>query len=277
MSCKIYLSEIEEAASGALLSSEAHAHLNACRKCLGVYEQRALIRSLVVKLEKIEAPPDFELRLRARLAASKPAKVRAPQRKWFVPSLASIALAACFVLTVASLVFFNRINDKLSTAQLVHAPETASPLVAIDTQQDATLISDIPTTNKPFVHVVKAANVKVNNTHKPPAVELSNAEGMHLNVARKSSISENVELSLRGANVITKEDSPLRSASANDASLIPIQVRSTSVEPLRMLWRDEQGNARRVSMRPVSFGAQNSDALSVQSSSPKRTDDEGVW
>ncbi|MGB8508804.1 MAG: hypothetical protein WCD76_10385, partial [Pyrinomonadaceae bacterium] len=74
MNCKRYMLEMEEASGGAGLSREARAHLRACRHCLDFYERGESLSRLVGGLEKVVAPPDFEFRLRARMAAAKKVK-----------------------------------------------------------------------------------------------------------------------------------------------------------------------------------------------------------
>ena len=65
--CKAYRSEIEESAGE--LSDLALAHVESCPACGEVLRVRESLRRLVGGLERIEAPADFEFRLRARIAA----------------------------------------------------------------------------------------------------------------------------------------------------------------------------------------------------------------
>ncbi len=58
------------------------------------------------------------------------------------------------------------------------------------------------------------------------------------------------------------------------ASNVKLEV---SAEPLRIVVRDESGAARRVAMKPVSFGAQNPVGKPRAVSNTSLADDEGVW
>ncbi len=278
MSCKIYQSEIAEATTGGELSGEAHAHIASCRKCLRAYEARVVVKSLVGGLEKIEAPSDFEFHLRARLAASKMATRHTPRRAWFVPSLASIALAACFVLTIAATVFLKRAATTQSVAQTSSsAPALASSVLATDIRRDVVPGSEVSEINGGSPQIVKIKKAGVNNFSQQQTAGLSKAEGKRFAGARRLAASESSDLSLRSANVITEEGAPVRFVHVNNTAPISIQVRSASIEPLRIIWRDEQGNARPVSIKSVSFGAQNTSGLPPQSTITSRTDVEGVW
>ena len=99
--CKAYREEIEELAGVGRLSLEARAHVNACEACRQLEQERASLRRLVAGLGRVEAPADFEFRLRARMAAARAAARRNPLRP--VYGFASLAVAALFLLVSASL------------------------------------------------------------------------------------------------------------------------------------------------------------------------------
>ena len=69
--CKVYRREIEEAAESAHVSTGARTHAASCRTCGDELRERESLRALVSGLGKVEAPADFEFRLRARMAAAK--------------------------------------------------------------------------------------------------------------------------------------------------------------------------------------------------------------
>src|SRR5919204_4464118 len=99
--CKAYREEIEELAGVGRLSLEARAHVNACEACRQLEQERASLRRLVAGLGRVEAPADFEFRLRARMAAARAAARRNPLRP--VYGFASLAVAALFLVLSASL------------------------------------------------------------------------------------------------------------------------------------------------------------------------------
>src|SRR5689334_19451543 len=104
--CKAYRREIEEAVEGRPASADARAHLALCRACGDALRERERLRALVGGLGRVEAPADFEFRLRARMAASKidGGHKRFGGARWFY-SFAPFAVAACFVVVSATLYF----------------------------------------------------------------------------------------------------------------------------------------------------------------------------
>src|SRR5688572_25408851 len=71
MNCRNVRREIEEVAAGDLLSSSATDHLKNCPQCETFREERLKLREMLSTLGAVEAPGDFEFRLRARLANEK--------------------------------------------------------------------------------------------------------------------------------------------------------------------------------------------------------------
>ena len=68
MNCQLFIAHIDDYG----LDAEARAHLSGCPNCLAQREE-AVVSRLVGELARVEAPSDFDFRLRARLArAQKP-------------------------------------------------------------------------------------------------------------------------------------------------------------------------------------------------------------
>src|SRR5688572_6698220 len=68
MNCRNVRREIEEVSAGDLLSSPASDHLKNCTECGKFREERLKLREMLSTLGAVEAPGDFDFRLRARLA-----------------------------------------------------------------------------------------------------------------------------------------------------------------------------------------------------------------
>ncbi len=152
--CKVIRAEIEETVGGAWLSRGTEAHLAACANCLSFYKEREALRRLVGNLERVEAPGDFEFRLRARMAAAKETKGTRPFVFRFAPGFASFALAAVFVAAVAGAYYFK------STAPAVadHAASQPSSTVVTQTAADQPTPPAAATTAGPVVEVVKTVD-----------------------------------------------------------------------------------------------------------------------
>jgi hypothetical protein len=76
INCRSVCREIEEADLGRQLSGPAIGHTRSCAQCLSFYEGRLKLRQLAASLGTVEAPADFDVRLRARLAKEKPGLAR---------------------------------------------------------------------------------------------------------------------------------------------------------------------------------------------------------
>ncbi|HWW77171.1 MAG TPA: hypothetical protein VNZ44_17340, partial [Pyrinomonadaceae bacterium] len=76
--CKVFRREIGEASGRGDLASAAAAHADGCRACGETLRQREAVRGLVGGLARVEAPADFEFRLRARMAAAEVKGRRGP-------------------------------------------------------------------------------------------------------------------------------------------------------------------------------------------------------
>jgi hypothetical protein len=69
--CENIRRELEAAAPSDLLSSTANEHLKTCKECGTFRDEEWKLRKLVASLGTVNAPGDFEFRLRARLAGEK--------------------------------------------------------------------------------------------------------------------------------------------------------------------------------------------------------------
>jgi hypothetical protein len=125
MSCKKFRTEIEEAGRTASVSAAASAHLAACAPCRAFRSEREALRGLVAELARLDAPADFEFRLRARIARSEDgSQARAPRRT-FVPGAAWLAAAGCLVLALGVFVHFHTSGRQESIADSYHGPVVA--------------------------------------------------------------------------------------------------------------------------------------------------------
>src|SRR5205807_9628275 len=127
--CKIYRSEIEESAGS--LSVGARAHVESCSACGEFRRASDSLRQLVRGLGRVEAPADFEFRLRARIAKRKGGRGRTLfARLGPLKGYAAVAAALCFMVISASLYFWQRrgpANARQSSAAVVSEKVSARP------------------------------------------------------------------------------------------------------------------------------------------------------
>ncbi|HEY0169668.1 MAG TPA: hypothetical protein VGB98_01355 [Pyrinomonadaceae bacterium] len=259
--CKAYRHEIAEACDGAALSRGAGEHAASCRACGEELRGRERLRALVSGLGKVEAPADFEYRLRARMAGGGGGGWRAPLRGLrLVYAFAPVAAAACFLVVSTALYLRQAAGTKPpeAPAARVSAPpsrnadayaERAATTIATgevkelkQTGERPSVVASAPTVFKvrPAVHRRRAAS--------QPAREVADAN------------QRSETLSLTSARVI-------------NGSGMTITLNT----PLRVVLRDESGAGRVVPMRAVSFGSQ--ELLARESAGRQATvaENEGVW
>lgn len=268
------MNEMREASGASVLSREARAHLEACPRCLRFYEERAALSRLVGELGRVAAPPDFEFRLRARMAASKSRQHRPWFRARFVPGMASIALAACFALVVAASILMRRDVTTQSAIQLTEAPAAPLPIVAEASGPDKIERPTIAALGGNSGETVAVRDRVVTLRRAGQAKFLT--AGMR-RLESKGRPVNSFASDFNGATVIAKKSAPSSFVDAQSTiSRVSIPIR-LSTEPLRVVLRDERGGVRYVSMRPVSFGAQDSVGHASVNASAARSGNEGVW
>ena len=277
--CKAHRAELEE---GAGVSSHQSAglreHLAACGPCDQFKRESASLRQLVGGLEKVTAPPDFEFRLRARMAAAENARRNNPIRLRFVPGLASVALAACF-LVLSAAVYLRRdsstnqpeASQSVSTVMPSAAP-TALPVPATGhapAGSDATngeagqQVLEIAALPRPITKGRPGSNLRAGLLGK-------NVEEVKRGAGRAATFES------RPAPVINISSPATREQISSRTSTPAVAVRTSGV-PLQVVMRDERGAARLVSMRSVSFGAQDIVRRGRNVVPASYTDKEGVW
>jgi len=263
--CKAYRWEIEEAADGGDVSAGARTHAASCRACGDELRARASLRALVGGLGKVEAPADFEFRLRARMAASKAdgGRGRFGGARWLY-GFAPVAVAACFVVVSATLYF----------RQAAPATNARPPAVAAangpahSVEPDRAPSVGIENHNAEPFKVGEVA--RVNSTG---AVAPKSPKRAHKAVAR---FTQAREVASRGESRTEAAPRTFVSSVTGAQVIKPISVKA-SAEPLRVILRDERGAERVVSMPGVSFGSQDFLARGAAGRPASAAEVGGVW
>jgi hypothetical protein len=273
--CKPYREEIEESAGVESLSLETRAHAGACRACGEFEREHNSLRRLVGGLGKVEAPADFEFRLRARMKAAKSGGGKynflglrlAPNLAW--------AAAACFLVVSASLYIWQERRSLDVPQQLVRSAEPVNVAVGVPGVNSAAesepanikpsnvkeVKVDVPTATAKVDVLTETAAVKSAGVNNQRVSARRLFRGVSRNESRREALSANAsEFSLTGARVLRLK--------------IPL---STSPESLRFVVKDERGNTRPVPMRAVSFGSQELVAGVNARARMVANDKGGVW
>lgn len=274
--CKVFRTEIDEASDGGALGPRAAAHVMSCAACGDELRGRETLRGLVRGLGRVEAPADFEYRLRARMARSRPGGGHGVFGRLFpVSGLAWAAVAVC-VLSVTAALYFRQARPASQgapgVAESARAPEApASSNVsesgrvgeqaARQNEQTGTVVSNSPDGTQRAsngTRVVSQPRDRKPSTREPRGEQTRGGT---------------VDLVVRGANI----QLPLLNSASNGASRAQAQgiQLGTTAGTLRVALRDERGAL--VPMRSVSFGSQ--EPLSRQTAVVRAStqDEEGVW
>src|SRR5215207_1265710 len=270
--CKVFRTELDGAADGGALGQSASAHAASCAACGEELRGREALRGLVRGLGRVEAPPDFEYRLRARMARSKPGGGHGVFGRLFpVSGLAWAAVAVC-VLSLTAAVYLRReqpagqgASNAVESASASQTPPSQTLTQANNAGQKATQQNEQAggkQTTVGFVPVVtrRASNVR-RAAPRPRDARGGSAQG------------GTVDLAVRGANI----QLPLLNSGNSVVARGPAQgiQLGTSAGTLRVAMRDERGQL--VPMRSVSFGSQEPLSRQTASGRVSTRDEEGVW
>ncbi|HVF49224.1 MAG TPA: hypothetical protein VNA19_04015 [Pyrinomonadaceae bacterium] len=298
MNCKQYRQEFEAADLDASAQGAALRHLRECAACRKFYEERLALRQLVAGLQTIEAPPDFEFRLRARMNARPGGGSRLDAwRRFTSPKAFAVALAACCVLVFAAAALRYRSNPTPGSASLSTTETTTTtaqnsplktPVATVERDRVAgneTIETRPQTTGDGLtaateVEELKSVNASVNG------VKSVRASFKRAHVGRASSARARIPVPFKrsGEDVagvngaqLASSDSAVRASQTlyvNEPVALPVNA---SAHPLRVVLRDEQGAARVVAIKSVSFGAQELVGR-LPVNAPRATQArEGVW
>lgn len=277
--CKVFRTEIDDACDGGALGPRAAAHVASCAACGESLRGREALRGLVRGLGRVEAPPDFEYRLRARMAGSRPGGGHGAFGGLFpVRGLAWAAVAVC-VLSVTAAVYYMQApqmkQNAPSVAESAHVPQAPVGSPSSDSNN---------ANRNPARQPEQAGGVQTAAVVPAPTVTRGVSD-----VKRFASQPRERELSMREPRAestrVGTVDATFSSARIqlpelnsgnNGAQRVQAQgiQLGTTAGTLRVVLRDERGTP--VTMRSVSFGSQ--ELLSRETATrPNSKEEEGVW
>lgn len=288
MDCKAFRKEFEELETGESLGATAQQHVDACTACRTFQVERLSLGQLIKSLGAIDAPPDFDFRLRARIAAAKSTNSNSFSRARFAPGLKAISVAASFALLIAAAIIFRQSQF----AQLNAPPVAENPAVATENegQPRQQPVNNSEPVNNNGQLTVAAQGGQSNGTESIREASQSSGVSRPRNrverVAQprparnttplkteRSPVNSN-DLAFGGNAPVIKSAPPSSAGGANKvdaAASLPI-----SSQPLKVLLHDRRGAMRSVSLERVVFGSQ--DFLEGNARRrPLTSDLEGIW
>jgi hypothetical protein len=271
MDCQGCRREIEDAARGERLRAEeaALAHLESCASCRAFRAERDALRELVSSVGTVAAPPDFDWKLRARLAAEKRGNHRQYFRRGFAPGLPAIALAASFALLIAAAVHFKQAGT-----------ESLKPNTLVETVS-------VPATNEVAVadansgRPVRSADGQsdgVATTNTPKSPEVNRLRGVRAIQVKSYRVAVGAPAPVTASNNTPARSNDFSSSAAPVITLFSVPVR-TPTQPVKVLLDEGRGGLRTVALQAVTFGSQEILRRSSGGDAPSRPDQsaEEIW
>lgn len=264
INCRNVRREIEEAGAGDSLRWVVNKHLSTCPACATVAREQTKLREIVASLGTVEAPGDFDFRLRARLAADK----RRPQPFALVNvsfGIRSAAMAMMLILAGAAILFIalktrtdNSVPEAVADAvqQVKPANPTAGTVATVVKAPDTVDQSNTSATGD--LDSVQSLD---------PSPAKRRATGQATLASYRANRTRSQDMSGTGAVVLKGE----QLAEGYPGSAFPIDA---SYQSLKVSIDDGNGSSRTISLPTVSFGSQR--ALS-QGALPQMVAARGAW
>ena len=252
MNCRNVRREIEETDAGELLSVAAREHVAICTACETLSREQTSLQTIISSLGTVEAPGDFDFRLRARLAGERRGNNGNYALGSFSFGLRAAAMATVLLLLGSAFVFVTFRTRPNGPETVAVNPDKAAPVP---------LIADGEV--KP---VVKQPGV-VDEVIRPVQIQPVKRSGHGAVATARPDRSAILEQASTSAPVVRFNDSD----EIYPTTAFPIDASS---QPLRVSVKNDRGASRTISLPTVSFGSQK--ALS-QSGSPLMASARGVW
>lgn len=255
MNCQNVRREVDEAAPGDLLSAFARRHMSACRECRAFCEEHEKLQAILSSLGTIEAPGDFDFRLRARLAGEKAGSSHFPLTFASLSFGVRAAAVAALLLVFGSVAFFN-FKPSSNNSLVAHNPtppaksgegQTTPTGAVAPESRTADAVNTAPVT-------AKEGNIVPKRGVTPRHAALVSAPRMGIR-----------EMGSTQARIIK--------ASALNASVADYPIES-SAQPMKVSVDNGRGSSRTISLPPVSFGSQR---VMAQGSAPLMASARGSW
>lgn len=275
--CKAVCREIEEADPGQRLSTSVTEHLRGCPQCQTFYDERSKLRQLIAGLETVAAPPDFDFRVRSRLANEKASAHAGFSFSNFSFGFPSIALAT-LVLMIGGVFALRAWNASTNSATALQT-ETPDVIPANIKSEQSPLAGKSDLTKSELTSDLTSPDNKSTpgETRDEGNETLRTVQG----VGKRRSLKSTMASVKSNRRMATKEFSstsaPVVKQEEAVASLetFPIFQIEASSQPLRLSLDYETGVSRTISVPTLSFGSERT--LTGGGSSMVKTSAKGAW
>ncbi len=293
MNCQHCRHELEHLRATDAAGGAVQAHLENCSQCRAFRAEQSALKQLLRELAPVVAPPDFDFRLRARMASGVVAKPSRARRFGFAPGALSLGFAAAFVCAV---LFARHWPDSRAVPHSPNQPALASTTPDARTETPGVVEQKIVSGwqqarvnsgNGQELAVVKTTGrpVKASKSSAPRRRVFTTAGEMPestptLIAATKSEGRGEVtssELGVEGASAVLSGAGLAPRATSFASMTFAVQG---ATAPLRVVWRSTEGATRSASIASVGFGAQDLPSGGrINTTMPRHTpaSEQGVW
>ena len=227
--CEIIRRELDELMVDESYSTSAVAHLKECAACREFYETQTKLRRMVGSLGTVEAPADFDFRLRARLAND---STNGAFYYWPLVQKGFAVAAVVIVFAFGVVVVKNLVDQpKATVVENAPAPQPPSP-----PKETGPLNAPKPT--EQMTAAAPTTSHEKNRNERPAQTGLKIRRPMASTVFSKTGV---------GAIPVTE------AFSTDSGTAFSIDA---SLEPLRLSLDDGRGNAKTISVPTIRFGSQ---------------------
>lgn len=230
--CEAIRRELDELLLGDESSASAVEHLRECPDCQEFHQKQTKLRKIVGSLRTIQAPADFDFRLRARLANESNGAAYHLRSAYWSFARGGFAAAAALVLLFGGLLAVRHFVNQQGGVEVSKKSPIPQPLpteMPRGPSPQQTLATVPDNGGSGFL------NVKSERTPQ--------------NRPRMKRSMTAVDFSNKGAQVITAEQPH---AGFGAPTVFPIDA---SLQSLRVSLDDGRGNARTISVPTISFGS----------------------
>lgn len=237
--CRAVRQEIDEADLQMRPGAEAMTHLAACPSCRSFQHERAQLRELVGSLAPVMAPADFDMRLRARIAADRQMPVRGAGFYRFLVSTPAMAAAALVIMLGAGMIWFSQRNQNQPPASASNSGNqiNSSAQNPATASKDTTVKTPSSDTNSGEAVATLQSTGRVDSLPGP-------GRRVGEKLITRSKASEAVFDTKAAVKISKTVDAP------GEVSL------SAPDKPMVVSVEDDSGTKRNISLPPVSFGSQ---------------------
>ena len=247
--CTTIQRELDEMALGEDSSVASVEHLAQCDECREYHQKQTKLREMVGSLGTVAAPPDFEIRLRSRLARDSNASSTHFINLWSL-SQRSAAVATVLVVLIGGAILVSQRSKR----------DAEPPRVAESNQAPAPASVAIPKEN--------SNRVAVHDEHSASNIEAS-PTGTLINKRTIASAPRNKRNTV--AADFSSLQAPVIQGSQTVTSSDQVFPVDASQQSLKVSLLDGRGNRKTISLPTVTFGSQRVVPAST-SFAPK-----GVW